>query len=586
MRRLLPGILAVVLLGGCASVDSPGGEAMDTVEVEVEQGGQPEGLSPAPLEPPKPYEYPARNFEKDTLYRLLVAETAGYRGQYEKALQEYLAVAEETRDPGVAARATRLAAYLKQDEKALDAALIWAAEEPDSIDAHRHAADKLMKTGDLEGAVRHMEAVKRLGGLANFEVFAYRAANLDRRDRDALLQAISKMLETYPGDRQLMYAKAVLLEQNGEYEQAVEFTDRLLAKEKDVNTVILKVLALTALDRTDDALEFLAASVESLPDERRLRLTYARHLFEAERLADARDQYKAILEEDPNDGDILFALALIAMEQEQDAEAKEYLNQMVRWNQRPGEAHFYLGSIAEKNEDIPRAIREYKQAGQGYEFLPAQARIVELMIDQGRLEEARQYLANLRGNHPERYQELVQLEAQVLAERGFEKEAFALLDKAVASEPDNIELRYLRAMTAEKFDRLDLVESDLRHVLEIDPDNADALNALGYTLTDRTDRHEEALALIRKALEIKPDEAAYIDSLGWVQYRLRNFEEAVTHLRRALRLFPNDEVAAHLGEVLWVMGEKMEANEVWEEALERTPDSEVLKRVINRLRGQ
>ena len=135
-------------------------------------------------------------------------------------------------------------------------------------------------------------------------------------------------------------------------------------------------------------------------------------------------------------------------------------------------------------------------------------------------------------------------------------------------------------MTAERLGRLDVLERDLLKVIEVDPDNADAMNALGYTLTDQTDRHAEALALIEKALEIKPNEAAFIDSLGWAQYRLRNFEDAIVNLRKALSLFDNDEVAAHLGEVLWVSGEQEEARSVWQKALDDRPDSKILKRVM------
>ena len=126
----------------------------------------------------------------------------------------------------------------------------------------------------------------------------------------------------------------------------------------------------------------------------------------------------------------------------------------------------------------------------------------------------------------------------------------------------------------------------MRSVIELDPGNADAMNALGYTLADQTNRHEEALELIEKALTIKPDEPAFIDSLGWVQYRLKNFEMALTYLRQAFERFRNDEIAAHLGEVLWVVGDKVEANQVWEQGLELAPESEILKNVIQRFRGE
>jgi len=260
------------------------------------------------------------------------------------------------------------------------------------------------------------------------------------------------------------------------------------------------------------------------------------------------------------------------------------LERMVRWNRRSGEAHYYLGGIAERRSDTTAALQEYVQAGEGYEFIPAQARIASLLANDGLWEEARAHLDNLRTQKPEHRQQLILIEAQLLADRGQEQEALDFLDAILQQEPENVELLYYRAMTGQRFGQLDILEADLRRVIELDPDNADALNALGYTLTDQTNRHEEALELIEKALTIKPDEAAFIDSLGWVQYRLNNFEMALTYLRRAYEMFRNDEIAAHLGEVLWVAGDKSEANQIWEEALELAPESEILKNVIQRFR--
>ena len=570
---------ALALLQGCAST-SPA----------VEEGTSPvkdaEPVHPLPKTRPRPENYPVASFEDDALYQLLVAEVAGYRGQYDTALEKYVEVTIQSRDPGVAARATRLASYLKRYPEALQVAQIWAEEDPDSLDAHRHAADQLMKVGDLEGAILHMEAIKRLGGFANFDVFAYRAANLNDDSRAVLLDVISRMLKAYAQDEQLRFSKAVLLEQSGRLEEALALANILLEHKKNINVIILKVNALRDLNRTEEAVEFLDDALAELPDNRRLHLIYARFLFEANRLDAARTQYEWVLDRSPNDGDVLFALALISMEQKKDESAKKYLNKMIRWNRRASEAHFYLGSFAEKDKDYPVAIRQYKQVGIGYEFLPAQARIASMMIDQGRLKEAREYLETIRAENPGRYQQLIMVEAQLLSERGLEKEVFSLLDEALTVNADSIELLYFRAMTGEKFDRMDILERDLRKIITLEPNNADALNALGYSLTDQTNRHEEALVLIEKALAIKPNEAAFIDSMGWVLYRLKKLEEAVKFLRQALDMFQNDEVAAHLGEVLWRLGEKLEAGRVWEKALELKPDSEILNRVVNRFRSQ
>ena len=580
-----------MLLGGCTSqsVKESAPKKTDASSAAVDASAEAEASavnasiaeSKVPKRP-RPSDYPVAPFPKDALYQLLVAEVAGYRGEYSTALEKYVDMALKTRDAGVAQRAAMLAVYLKRYEEALTTSKIWVEQEPDSIEARRYLSEQLLRIGDMEQAIVHMEAIKNLGGLANFESFAYSAANMDDKGREVLLEAMSRMLAEYPGDEQLMFSKAVLLEQSGQLEEALQLANQLLVSKKDINVIVLKVNALKDLLRTDEALVFLESTLEELADKRRLRLIYARMLFEAERLVDAEKQYEQVHQQAPNDSDILFALALISMEQGKDESAKGYLNQMIRFNRRANEAHYYLGSIADKNDKIPQAISEYKMVGPGREYLAAQVRIAALLADQDRLDDARAHLENQRANNPERYNRLVMIEGQLLSERGHEAEFFELLETVIQKQPENVELLYFRAMTGQSLGRLDVLEQDLLRVIEIDPGNADAMNALGYTLADQTDRHDEALILIERALEIKPNEAAFIDSLGWVQYRLENYKDAVTNLRKALSLFDNDEVAAHLGEVLWVSGEQQEARNVWQKALDARPDSDILKRVIKR----
>ena len=584
-------VIALILLGGCTSqsVKESAPKKTDASSAAVDASAEAEASavnasiaeSKVPKRP-RPSDYPVAPFPKDALYQLLVAEVAGYRGEYSTALEKYVDMALKTRDAGVAQRAAMLAVYLKRYEEALTTSKIWVEQEPDSIEARRYLSEQLLRIGDMEQAIVHMEAIKNLGGLANFESFAYSAANMDDEGREVLLEAMSRMLAEYPGDEQLMFSKAVLLEQSGQLEEALQLANQLLVSKKDINVIVLKVNALKDLLRTDEALIFLESTLEELADKRRLRLIYARMLFEAERLVDAEKQYEQVHQQAPNDSDILFALALISMEQGKDESAKGYLNQMIRFNRRANEAHYYLGSIADKNDEIPQAISEYKMVGPGREYLAAQVRIAALLADQDRLDDARAHLENQRANNPERYNRLVMIEGQLLSERGHEAEFFELLETVIQKQPENVELLYFRAMTGQSLGRLDVLEQDLLRVIEIDPGNADAMNALGYTLADQTDRHDEALVLIERALEIKPNEAAFIDSLGWVQYRLENYKDAVTNLRKALLLFDNDEVAAHLGEVLWVSGEQQEARNVWQKALDARPDSDILKRVIKR----
>ena len=573
-------ILVLALLASCATV-KPAESTPKTPATTEAASSQPE----APVEP-TPDEYPVRPFTKDQLYELLVAELAGYRGQYDRALRSYLEVAKETGDPGVAARTTRLATYLKHERIALAAVKIWVKGEPDSVDAHRYAADLLMREGDIKGAVANLAAIKRYGGDPDFPMFVYRAAGLSVAQRNILISEFGQLESEFPDDDDLRFSKAVLFEQNSQFSEALAITNELLARRSDPNVVVLKVDALKKLDRDKEALELLDSSVRDMPDNRRLRLIYARMLFENHRLPDALKQYEKVRQQSPTDGDVLFALALISLEQKDYAAAHRYLDDMVRFHRRVGEAHFYLGTLAEQQNDLDTALAEYKQVGDGYEFLPAQARIAAILFDKGEEQNARQWLESARQKYPDHYDQLIIVEAQLLSERGMESEVFKFLNKAVAADPQNTELLYFRAMTGERFGRLNILERDLKTIIKLNPDNADALNALGYTLTDQTDRHEEALKLIQRALQIKPNEPAYIDSLGWAMYRLKRYDKAVFELKKAYGLYPNDEVAAHLGEVLWVTGKKSEANKVWNDALQRAPDSQVLKEVIHKFTGR
>ncbi len=588
----------LVMLGGCAAGplpegDSAAGNDAVTAGGSVDPGEDASGASGAgdseveatPEEP----QYPVAPFEGDQLYDLLVAEVAVYRGQLDAALDGYMKVTRDSGDVGVASRAAMLARYLKRDQETIDAARVWTDAEPAALEGHRLLVELLMKRRDLKGAIEHLEAVKRLGGLANFQLFAIQSEGQDPATREALLDAFDRLMVDYPDDPQLMFGRAVILLREGRGAESLATAERLLERELTVNTAILKVNALKQLGRTAELLEYLDGVVGTLaasnPEgSKRLRMHYAQQLFEDQRFPEAKGQYEIVLAGSPQDGNVLFALALIAMEQNDDTAARQHLSDMVRWDKRAGEAHFYLGSIAERNSETELAIHEYMQAGNGYEFLPAQARIASLMLDQGRMSEARSYLTKVRQSRTDLYDQLIMVEAQLLADRGFQRQVFEFLDATITADPDNTDFLYFRAMTGQQFGDLLILERDLRRVIELEPENAAALNALGYTLTDQTDRHEEALELIRKALAIKPDEAAFIDSLGWVQYRLQNYEESLVHLRRALDLFPNDEVAAHLGEVLWVTGREAEADEVWAEALERKPESEILRKVMRRLK--
>jgi tetratricopeptide (TPR) repeat protein len=162
------------------------------------------------------------------------------------------------------------------------------------------------------------------------------------------------------------------------------------------------------------------------------------------------------------------------------------------------------------------------------------------------------------------------------------KESYEILKQALDAQPDHPELLYDAALAAEKLDRIDVAETNLRRLIVLKPDHAQAYNALGYTLADRTDRLAEARDYIEKALKLSPEDPFILDSMGWVEYRLGNYAQGLQYLQRAYQQRPDPEIAAHLGEVLWTKGKKSEAEKVWRDSLRDNPDSEELQKVIKK----
>jgi len=280
-----------------------------------------------------------------------------------------------------------------------------------------------------------------------------------------------------------------------------------------------------------------------------------------------------------------YALGLLLLQTNRAEEAKQQFVALLRLGQRTDAARYYLGQIAENADQTDTAISEYKRVSRGEHYLNAQIRAAVLLAENGDITTARSHLHGLPQPSAQQAVRIYRAEAEILSRVDDLQGAMAVYDRALVEYEGNQDLLYARAMLAERLDRIDILEADLNSILSKDPDNADALNALGFTLADRTDRHEEALVLIERAIAIKPDDFYIVDSMGWVLYRLGRYEESLNYLQRALVLSNDPEVAAHLGEVLWVIGKRDAAREVWDTALQTTPEDQRLLEVIKRFRN-
>lgn len=548
------------------------------------------GSDVAPVEE---HNYPARPFATQTFYDLLVAEFAGNRGQLGISLDKYVAQANLTRDPGVVARAATVANYLNQPDALLAMAALWVELEPDNIDARRLALYALANNGDLLTAFAHADYLLAQGDSEPMRSLAAYGKDVSMEMRASLLERY-RLSEVQYGRAKasksgseaiidILFGKIILLRQLEQLKEALANAQQLVAlAPEDEQSAILFTQLLYQDKQLDAAIKAVGNALKRNPDSKKLHLQQIRLIAETD-LVRARQYMSELAAQHPDDAELQFALAGVNREQGLRAEAAHIYQNLIEHRQRSSDAHFELALMAEEDQRIEDALIHYTNVRQGRGFLPAAARLSQLLARQGQLAAAQLYLHNLRTANPEQAIRLYQLEAELLMREQDYDGANNLLSDALDIYPANTELLYTRSLVSEKRQDVASAEQDLRTILQSDANNSAALNALGYTLANHTDRYAEAQQLIERALELNPQDAAIIDSLGWVLYRQGRHQEALLQLRQAMAIFPDSEIAAHLGEVLWVSGDRDEARTVWAQALEANPDDPVLLEALQRL---
>ena len=587
---LLPLILAS-LLSACATApdgsDGSNGSVSGAKSAELDTSQAVATPTPEDSQPiPAPVDIEYGHFSEDVLARVIIAEMAGQRGYNQKALNDYLELARETNDLNIIKRASRIASFLRDVPASIETGNLWLAKEPNSQEALRTLAFQMVAMGRYREAMDHLRNLLAQGATIDFRLITNQTA-IDNNAAlmiDALIADFEELTALYPANQSLRLGLAHLYQQNTQIEQAYELV-RVLAQEMNDNpeVVILEVDLLEQMGNTALAEKRLEQALRNNENHKELRFQYGRKLLDEQRYREAHDQFQIIVEQFPEDYDMLYSLALISMEINMLNEAKQYFQRLVENAQRLDDAHYYLGYINVQENNPTEAIGHFINVNSGGNFLQAQRNLAELMIRSGHYPEVKARFQNIRFRNPDYNIPLLTLEANVLLDEGLYSEASTVLNNAVGAFPNNIQLLFLRSVYAQEVNDLLLMEVDLRKIIQLNPTSPVAYNSLGYTLADRTDRFDEAYQLILRAVELAPNDPAIIDSLGWVQYRLGLYEEARENLDRAYELFPDHEVAAHLGEVLWVMGDKSAARKVWRKALESQPDSEHIRSTMERL---
>lgn len=574
-RKALYLAISLLAFTGCASIDRE--EPAPAEPIETIDTATPEPSEAEPVAEQK-------SFRPEELYLLLTGEIAAQRGQYDITLANYVEAAHQSRDVGVIRRALLIAESLNSESAARSLTDTWVDVAPYSEDARRAAAIQSLRDGDMEATLTELEQILNLGGDANFDSLAAMAPRMPPEQQYELLRLFQEMQDRHPDNAEIRYSTALLQHLSGSPQEALDTLAPLLEQDPEFQpALVLQGELLHELGRSRDAMKHLQTSSRRYPDNRQLGTLYARVLVSEDELRAAQDEFARLAERFPEEHGLRLSWALVASENGELDLARKQLQRLTRVPEFQSQAHYYLGQIAEKENNTDRAISLYEQVADGSLYYPALTRAAELRARDGDLDSALEQIRSARENNPDDTANLWLAEVNLLQALEQHEQAVETASEALQAHPENQSLLYARSMSHESLGNIDQSLADLSTMVDLKPDNPTALNALGYVLTVHTERLSEARGYIEDALTMEPDNPAILDSMGWVLFRQGDTEGALDYLRQAYEIYPDPEIAAHFGEVLWRTDQQAQARVVWERALDEAPDHELLLETLDRL---
>jgi tetratricopeptide (TPR) repeat protein len=565
----LPLSLILGLLCGCALAPSNTDAAVEAPS-QVTQPNAP--VLPSPQE--------------QAQYHVMVGELAAGRQQPKVAAQEFLQALDFSPDAKLAARATAMALAADDEPLALKAARKWQATDPTSLDSREVITRLALRAGLDDEAYAECASIvtDHPGGQDDG---MRHVALLLAQEPDHSAQALAlmaRLVAQYPklsGAYQAQGLLALRFNQPDVAEHAAREALRLKPQSKEAS--LLLVGALVKKNDIAGADQVMDSLLKNSQDSAELRLGYARLLIENDQAEHGREQLEKILKSDPNDADAHYSLGLLELDEHKPDQAEPHFQFLARKADRLSDGEYFLGRIAEMRNQPAQALAHYDKVTTGTQALDASVRRAAMLGKLGRLDEATTTLEELRGQFPPLADRFILAEGEILFDANAYDKALALYDGALKEDPDDGDLLYSRSLVYERTNHIGEAEADLRRILDKAPDDSRALNALGYTLAVHSERLDEADKLVSRALQITPDDPAVIDSLGWLRFRQGRAQEALPLLQKAYKQFPDAEVAAHLGEVLWTLGDKDQARSLLTQASKGDPENPVLRDTVKRL---
>jgi tetratricopeptide (TPR) repeat protein len=574
--RLLP-VLALILLNSCA--DSPA-KPSDFKE------------SVAPVKALEVKEKVKQKVQKSSidpeiLYTLLTAELAGQRGQYDIALDGYMEVAKRTQDPKFSERAVMIAMYVKNSNKTKEALNLWLRQDPKNLSARKIAALLALRTGNKSEATEHLNAMIVFDSAGFESALLELTGVIEKEGRvDIIGDVLDDLSKQHKDKAEIYFIQSLLALQKKDKNLAETKIQQALRLKPDwEKALILQAQIAVFSGDLDKAKLLLSDASDKYPENSKINRMFAQILIKTGGYKEAIEVYQKIILTDPKDVESQFAEGLVYLQLDQDQQAQDIFKKMLDQPDWRYQACFYLGKIEEKQGHLKKALLWFDQVIDGPFVFDASVSAISLLQKERRLEEANSRLSLLQIKFPKQKLRLVLVQADLYNQQKKYEEALAILTNGLIDFPDQKELLYTRALIAERINKFDMAEIDLKKILEIDPNNVEALNALGYTLLNNPSRYAEAEKFLGKALALEPNEAVIIDSYGWLQFKLGNFEAALKYLQQAYEKQPENEIAAHLAEVLWALDRKDEAKKIFNKAIKGSLDDEYLqdfqRRILN-----
>ncbi len=560
-------VLLALTLSGCASVD------LAESPSETDQ--------PIPTVVEVKPNYPYADIPGEHLSTLLQAEFAIRDRDLDAGLMHLMAASKAIPDPAIARRALQLAQYIRSRDATLQMAVHVSDLDPSDGSAATLAAAVFIERGDIASALTYSRRAFDAGSDINPAALLNNYRRQTPETQAATRNLLKALESDYPNDARSLFATALLEWRQGNSDIAVTKLDKLFAIEAFHERGIL-LLTEILLQRDDPGAFDLLLKAIKASNSGLLRYQYARYLLDEQRLTEAKAQFDTLVADPAATVDHLIGAAVLDIELSAPASALLHLDRALSIGQRVSDAHFFKALALIKLDDISGALNALGTVGPSANYARALQEAAAILVSQGDIGAANAFFGQHRHNHADGAELNFALHAETLRTLG-SIEAEAVLTRGLSAFPTSTRLLFARANFRERAGFFDLAEADYRRILKLNPGDANALNALGYALTNNTDRFAEAAGLLEQAISKDPRNPAIIDSLGWVYFKLGRERQAELLLKQAYKQYPDPEVAAHLIELLWTQGREVEARDLIANQWRASPNDEHLLETASRL---